>query len=504
MTENPLAPDAQHPDLGLEALNLEAFGKLLETLLAHYRGPATLFEEWPEIEELASQARNQPAAAAGLSIEEQEAALQELAGEIAEWPQARQLTESLLAHYQGPPLVLLEDWNAVQQAGLYDPALTSPLAYRFASGLLRGRRLAEAWPDLDETTRRRRLAEVHVFHAPGVVEALCRASVEAACCANGQAQAFAEAAGELARRAVEAEPGDALLTTAQARATATLANVLRVAGELTAAELTFARMAPTLDPVHPTGELAWTREAWYCDPGQARVVSLSLLASLMRDQRRGPEALALLELAERELREVGDHLRQLADPSQPARIALKKAKLLVELGNYQKSQTVIAELAARTRPFPTLETLRQLYAAWCEVYLGNPGRARATLQLIPEGGFPLQTTWCRAYIATAEGHSQEAVELLERVLAGFRQRGATYDAALACLELAVVLAEAGRWGEVRSLAAEALPFFFREQIDPECRSALALLQTAEEVQRLREARLFVQLARVNRNAVFQG
>lgn len=83
-----------------------------------------------------------------------------------------------------------------------------------------------------------------------------------------------------------------------------------------------------------------------------------------------------------------------------------------------------------------------------------------------------------ARIAWTRRELDEAGGLFEETLGRARDRGIPYDTSLLCLELALVRLAEGRTGEVRELAAEAVQVFSEEEVEPEVRTALALIEEA--------------------------
>src|SRR5262249_39029690 len=71
----------------------------------------------------------------------------------------------------------------------------------------------------------------------------------------------------------------------------------------------------------------------------------------------------------------------------------------------------------------------------------------------------LRVVWLEARVAAGLGQRAEAIAALRQVRADFAARRMAYDAALATLNLAMLLLEEGRGAEVRALVPEMEPIF---------------------------------------------
>lgn len=102
----------------------------------------------------------------------------------------------------------------------------------------------------------------------------------------------------------------------------------------------------------------------------------------------------------------------------------------------------------------------------------------------------LRVLWLEARVDTGRGRRDEAVRKLEQVQRDFTARQLPYDAALACLDLAVLWLEAGRTAEVRELAVGMAWIFEAQKIRREALAALRLFTEAA-----RQEAATVELAR---------
>jgi hypothetical protein len=92
--------------------------------------------------------------------------------------------------------------------------------------------------------------------------------------------------------------------------------------------------------------------------------------------------------------------------------------------------------------------------------------------------------WLEARVAAGQGRTEEAVAGLERVRAGFEQRDIAYDAALATMQLAELLASQGRTPGVKELARQSAAIFGDQGVHSEARRALELFRRAAEEERV--------------------
>jgi hypothetical protein len=80
--------------------------------------------------------------------------------------------------------------------------------------------------------------------------------------------------------------------------------------------------------------------------------------------------------------------------------------------------------------------------------------------------------WLEGRVAAGLERREEALPALEQVRRYFTTEQIAYDAALASLEVAVLYLEAGRTGEVRTLAEEMLWIFKAQGVHREALAAL--------------------------------
>jgi len=88
--------------------------------------------------------------------------------------------------------------------------------------------------------------------------------------------------------------------------------------------------------------------------------------------------------------------------------------------------------------------------------------------------------WLEARVFAGMGQFEEAVAAFRQVRGEFAARGIAYDTALVSLELAGLLAEQGRAGEVKSLARQMAFIFKAQGVHREALTALSMFRKAAE------------------------
>ena len=263
----------------------------------------------------------------------------------------------------------------------------------------------------------------------------------------------------------------------QARAFAYLANALKVAGELTAADLAFSD--------------AERRFTWQSSPLEAEL--LQMKSSLRREQRRYPESLEASAAALKICRDLSDRRGILT-------CHLLQAKAYESQEDWASACAALrrAETEASLADDPRLYSMVQANLVTCLVQAGEPTEAQKRLPqakalYAQHGGDTdrLRLRWTEALLHQSLGRTDEAVTELESLQTEFLDRRMPVDATLVSLDLAVALFHAGRAEDLRTLAGEILPIFETRGLTTEAVVAYTLLQ----LQRAVEGRTFtVQLA----------
>ncbi len=365
-----------------------------------------------------------------------------------------------------------EDWrieSLAAEAGRLSSEYTRAMLRLQCNGVrsLRDRQRAEElWERLKrkKTPERRFLVEeAYEFRSWALCERVCEESIKAA---GDSADRAAELAA-LALFIAERSPGDeAWRSRLQGYAWAHVGNARRVQGDLPGAEAAFGR----------------SRKLWEAGGSsqplldEARVLGLE--ASLRRAQRRLVDSLDLLERA---LSTNQGH--------ETSYLLLNKAKLLEELGDFEKAITTLhqaAPLIGRENDPKLLFGLRFNLA----VNLCLIDRYREAEDLLPELrslmlplGNELDSVrfrWLEGRIAGGLGKRKAALIALAGVREEFATRGIAYDTALASLELAALYLEDGRTPEVKIIARQLAPIFKAQGVHREALAALKLFREAAE------------------------
>lgn len=242
------------------------------------------------------------------------------------------------------------------------------------------------------------------------------------------------------------------------------ANVLRVSGELRAADAAF-----------ETSKQLWqsgSDPSEVLDPGRL----FDLEASLRRDQRRLPEALSLLDMA--------------AKMSRCPELALiKKGLTLEKMGEYAEAIKVLslAVPLVHGKSEPRLENILRFNLAvnYCHV-----GRFKEASDLVAQVRnlaidmgdeiAVIRMIWLEGRVAAGLQRSREARIFLKEARQEFSARGMSYDVVLALLEEAALLLDEGLPSEVRFLAKELAAIFESKGVHREALAALRLFQEAAE------------------------
>ncbi|MBW8877952.1 MAG: sigma-70 family RNA polymerase sigma factor [Acidobacteria bacterium] len=324
-------------------------------------------------------------------------------------------------------------------------------------------RAGELWGRLKDLPDKIRLEVVRVageFQTWALCEKVCEESVREASRSVERAAGLARLAREIGDRVQGPEVWRHRL---QGYAAAHEANVLRVTGELQAAD---------------TG-LAEARKLWHSgadpvgvlDPGRL----LHFEAALRRAQRRFDEALALLDEA--------------AVVSHPERALISKGFTLEVMGEYERA----IETLLRAHPLidweaePRLGNVLRTNLAFNFCHVSRYGdaakllnEARPIAVALGDEIDLIRMAWLEGRIAAGSGRRQEARKLLTEARKGFVARHMGYDVALALLEEAVLLLDEGRTTEVRELSRELTKVFASKGVHREALAALRLFQETAE------------------------
>lgn len=327
---------------------------------------------------------------------------------------------------------------------------------------------AELWEALRGLSPKQRRAAVEAepkYWTWALVERLCAEGVRAAADRADRAAELAKLALRVAEMVPGSEPWRARL---QGYAWAFVANARRVQGDLPGAEEAFLQS----DRLWEKGSLA--------DPGALDAARpLDLRASLRRQQGRYREALELLDQA----------LSISSTAEAQARILAKSAATWTRQGNDERAIGALRQaeaLLAGDRNsrlslvvrFDLTVTLWQL-RRYAEAETLLPAVRELAMELGNELDL-MRVLWLEGRVAAGLERREEALPALEQVRRYFTKEQIAYDAALASLEVAVLYLEAGRTGEVKTLAEEMLWIFKAQGVHQEALAALKLFYEAAQ------------------------
>ncbi|HWM93488.1 MAG TPA: helix-turn-helix transcriptional regulator [Thermoanaerobaculia bacterium] len=213
-----------------------------------------------------------------------------------------------------------------------------------------------------------------------------------------------------------------------------------------------------------------------------------LEASLRRAQRKWSHALERLDKAR--AASAGDKLAS-------GRILLQKANVFHQMGDSGDALAVLEEAAPLVEGFGDPHLLFTLRFNKTD-NLARLERFEEAAQLLPkveelaarQGLEHTRVLWLTAKVKAGIGQKEEAMTLLEQVMAVFTELELPYDAALAGLDLSVLWLEAGRLAEVRELAEAMTWIFASKKIRREALASLTLFCEAA-----RQEAATVELAR---------
>ena len=218
---------------------------------------------------------------------------------------------------------------------------------------------------------------------------------------------------------------------------------------------------------------------------EARV--LGLRASLLRDQSRNREALALLDRVERIYRERNDR-------HQAGRTRLQRARALASLDRpleaAEECDRAAVDLDARREP--DLPVLARQNAVFYLIEAGDLEHARRLFDRLPpidERLLQIKRGWIEADLLRAEGRLLEARQAYDLVRQEFGSSRLHFDAAVVTLDLALTAFEQGDTAAVKRMAEEASVLLTRAEAKQEAFAALSLLFRAVEAETLTLATL---------------
>jgi tetratricopeptide (TPR) repeat protein len=310
------------------------------------------------------------------------------------------------------------------------------------------------------------------FHTWGLCELLLRRSREQNFHNAAQGESLALLALEVLDSLAPSRYGAEPLSDLRARAWAYVGNSRRIKADLRGAEDAFALAFATLR--------RGTQEP------MEKALLLDLRASLLRAQRRFPQALQCLRRAIQIFRRIGERHRagralvsmstvhHFAGEPEKAIPLLYEALELIDPGREPRLLLVawhnLIDDLAEARQFMEAQKLlvkvRPLYQKFAQPWSRNPRK------------------WIEGKIALGLGQSEQGESLLLAARDGFLAEDAAYDTALVSLDLASLYAEQGRMAELKRTAEQMVPIFSSRQIHREALAALAYWRQAVEAEQV--------------------
>lgn len=277
----------------------------------------------------------------------------------------------------------------------------------------------------------------------------------------------------VAERLLPADYDPQWIADLQAKAHAYLANVLRILAQFRTAEEEL--------------RVAEDRLAQGVGSGREEARVLGLRASLLMDQNRYHEALALLDRVEKISKERKDR-------HEVGRISLKRARVVSALGRASEAaeECVRAAAALNGAREASLLILAQQNAVYYLVQAGETQRARQlfdSLAPVQDRMMQICRLWIEADLLRAEGRHDEARQTYERTREEFAADKLHYDAALVTLDLALTAFQQGDTVAVKRMAEEASILVTRAEAKQEAFAALSLLLRAVEAETVTVATL---------------
>ncbi|HXU30441.1 MAG TPA: helix-turn-helix transcriptional regulator [Thermoanaerobaculia bacterium] len=315
--------------------------------------------------------------------------------------------------------------------------------------------------------RRRLMAQAKAFRTWALIERLCIESLKEAPRDPEAARSLAELAVEVARRL---PPLQGFSDRLEGYAQAHLGNAFRVADDYNSADRSFALVAKLWIEPAP-GEV--------CPLDVAQIPSLE--ASLRRDQRLFPLALSRLDRA----------FALAADDPSRGRILLKRGFVLEQAGESMEAVAALRDAVQFGAPSqdPRFHFGVHFNLAVNLLHLERPAEAEPLVSKVRAMAIEqrndldlLRVDWLSGRLAAAQGHRTEALTAIDDAARRFAERGLGYNAALAVLDLSVLLLEVGNARETARRVAEMHQAFQVRNIQREELASLVLFLRAVEAE----------------------
>jgi tetratricopeptide (TPR) repeat protein len=358
------------------------------------------------------------------------------------------------------------------------PSLFGPIDAALARSRAEAPRLLEELLPLDPEERLVRLHADQRFVSWGLCELLIRRSCQTAPEQPSDAFHLADLAVHVADRISETDLfEERWVYQLRSLAWATLANALRVQGDLTGAERGFDMADSWWE-----GGTAGTEDALGYEPVLLDLRASDLRASLRVAQRRFPEAFKLLDNAV-ELFLNGEH----RDPHRAGRSLILKAGAHIEQGDTESAIQALKKANGLIDPEREPRLLLCLRHNLAD-NLSKAAQYREAAALLPDlkelaathgsAKDRLRLDWVEGRTAAGLGDHDRARQLLNKIRQTFVDESNAFDAALASLDLSISYLAEGKTAEVRELADEMVIVFRQLDVAREPLAALLLFQEA--------------------------
>jgi len=321
-----------------------------------------------------------------------------------------------------------------------------------------------------EERRKLIVANSERFHTWALCETLLEQSMEQNFSDADQGERLAFLALEILDHLSPAEYGTEPIEDLRARAWAYVGNSRRVKSDLRGAEEAFALATAALR--------RGTQEP------MERAVFLDLRASLLRVQRRFPQALHALHRAIHIFLQLGERHRAgramvnifnihyaLGEPERGLHLLYKATELIepareprLVLITWHNLILELTEVGRFMEAQKWLSKARPLYRRFLHPWFENP------------------RIWVEGKIARGFGQHDRAESLFLIARDGFLAENAAYDLALVSLDLAELYARQGRVAELKQIAEQVATFFSSRQIHREALAALSYWRQAVEAE----------------------
>jgi transcriptional regulator with XRE-family HTH domain len=320
-------------------------------------------------------------------------------------------------------------------------------------------------------TQRQRIREETGFANWALCELLCLESQRACTRDLAQAAILADLAVVVAEQIKDDEVWmEKLLGFAHAH----VANVLRVKSDFKAATRTFRK-------AREHWEAGGSSHHGYLEEGLLD----ALEASLLRDEQKFAETLALLECAAANA--TGKRLR--------VQVAVSRAMLYHDTGELERAVLTLEEISEED--FPTDDDRLVLCIRHNRAdYLSKLDRFEEARSLLPGvqalsrrvGGDldHARLLWTEGRVVAGFGDASGAIERLTKVRGQFASRNMDFDTALVSLEMGLFYAKENKTEEVKTLARHMVPIFQSKEVHREALAALLLFRQAAELGRATE------------------